>query len=539
MGRKRKPVHPNDPLLYPDHPRPVSRRDFIRQGLVAGTGVTLGGGVLSLFTNPREAHAALAQDIQDLAASSGCPILPTSNPNIPVICFDLAGGANIAGSNVLVGTNGQLDGMTGSTAYSRLGLPDEMRPIGTNGPNFIDERLGLAFHSNSAMLQGILEKAPSVIGNVNGVVIPARSNNDTANNPHNPMYGFARAGGLGDITTLIGSRNSDSGGNSMAPVILNSSEYRPVKVDRPSDVSGLVDTSGLTRILGTQDVNAVMESIARISSSKMDRPSLDTLTARNAVIKDLVKCGYIDAAELADRFAGKNIDPASDPDIVGPNGIFSDGSVNVNDDEWNGRDGGEFRKTASVMKMVIDGHAAAGTVTMGGFDYHTGDRAVGERRDLRAGRCIGACLEYASKDKTGIGERPPTPVMIYVFSDGSVSSNGRIDTSVDGGGKGEWTTDNSSTAASFILVYRPNISSNQILNPAYQTTRQIGRFSDNGAVVTNSSPAANNVNLLVNTVILNYMALNNDIGNFTNIYNQIGISHGLGNFQDYVAFAPV
>ena len=30
--------------------------------------------------------------------------------------------------------------------------------------------------------------------NINGAVIPARSDNDTGNNPHNPMYGIARVG---------------------------------------------------------------------------------------------------------------------------------------------------------------------------------------------------------------------------------------------------------------------------------------------------------------------------------------------------------
>ena len=31
------------------------------------------------------------------------------------------------------------------------------------------------------------------------MVIPARSDNDTGNNPHNPMYGIARAGANGSI----------------------------------------------------------------------------------------------------------------------------------------------------------------------------------------------------------------------------------------------------------------------------------------------------------------------------------------------------
>ena len=49
---------------------------------------------------------------------------------------------------------------------------------------------------------------------------------------------------------------------------------------------------------------------------------------------------------------------------------------------------GEFRKTAAIMKMVISGYAAAGTITMGGYDYHTGNRADGETRNFRAGRCV-------------------------------------------------------------------------------------------------------------------------------------------------------
>ena len=47
--------------------------------------------------------------------------------------------------------------------------------------------------------------------NVNGCVIPARSENDTGNNPHNPVYGIARAGANGEFIATIGTRNSESG----------------------------------------------------------------------------------------------------------------------------------------------------------------------------------------------------------------------------------------------------------------------------------------------------------------------------------------
>ncbi len=90
--------------------------------------------------------------------------------------------------------------------------------------------------------------------------------------------------------------------------------------------------------------------------------------------------------------------------------------------------------TAAVMKMVVNGFAGAGTIALGGYDYHDGTRATGETRNFMAGQCIGACLEYAKR----VGK----PLMIYVFSDGSLSSTGMIDTSAAGRGKFGWQGDN-------------------------------------------------------------------------------------------------
>ena len=53
--------------------------------------------------------------------------------------------------------------------------------------------------------------------------------------------------------------------------------------------------------------------------------------------------------------------------------------------------------------------------------------------------------------------------------------------------------------------------------------------------------SANNVNLLVNAVILNYMALHGEQGNFGNLVSP-GWNHGLGNaaLQDSLtAFTPI
>jgi len=178
----------------------------------------------------------------------------------------------------------------------------------------------------------------------------------------------------------------------------------------------------------------------------------------------------------------------------------------------------EFSKTASVMKMVVDGYAGAGTITMGGYDYHTGDRATGEARDLRAGRCMGACLEYAA--------RKGRPLMMYVFSDGSVFSNGMT--------------------SSFFLVYNPGAQPQLFVGDspgdAPEFHQQLGYMRPSGDVETASSPAANNVNQLVQTVMLNYMALHGEQGQFGQLFADNGLSHGLGNaamLDRLTAFQPI
>jgi hypothetical protein len=522
MRRKVKNLSPDDPLLHPDHPRPVTRRDFVRQGLLSGLGMVTGPSLFGLFANPRQAQAALSSDLQALKSSCGIDTL--GGGKVPFICFDLAGGGNIAGSNVLTGLQGgQFDFLT-TAGYNRLGLPGDMVPPILNPTSglsdYINTELGLAFHSDSAFLRGILEKvSPGNRANVNGVVIPARSENDTSNNPHNPMYAINRCGADGELLTLIGSRSSDSGGNSVAPADQIDPAVRPTKVDRPSDTTGLVDTGKLVGLLDQGDAVAVMEAIQRISDLKLDR--VNTGVTTDDVVKELVRCGYVKSADLVDRYGDPAaLDVTADPDIIGP--IFSQ-------DEFDGE--GEFRKTASIMKLVVNGYAGAGTVTMGGFDYHTGDRSTGELRDLRAGRCMGACIEYAA--------RLGMPLMLYVFSDGSLTSNGAVDNSADGRGKGVWTGDNQSTAASFFLVYNPSGPATLTGGSLDEQLRhqQIGYFTADGAVDNGSSPAANNVNQLVLTVALNYLALHGEQGQFSTLFG-----NSLGNaamLDSLTAFNPI
>jgi hypothetical protein len=531
--RLKRPLALNEPLRHGSHKRPVTRRDFLAQGFLGGAATVVAPAILGALLNPRSARAAeLADDIAFLAnpINDICNIQQGA-ARIPFICFDLAGGANIAGSNVLVGKEGgQLDFLA-TQGYSKLGLPGDMLPNNAV-TNFINTELGLAFHTDSAFLRGILEKTSATTrAGVNGAVIAARSENDTGNNPHNPMYGIARTGSRGSLLTLIGSQNSDSGGNSMAPAMLMEPANRPTKVDRTSDVTGLVDTGALgtlfTKPDGSPDTDStvkVMEQMARISEQKLTKVDPGPGVPDVDALEEQVKCGYVRTADTVARFSSPAaLNPSLDPEITGAAGVFG---ANFGNDR-------EFEKTAAVMKLVVEGYAGAGTVSMGGFDYHTGERATGEIRDLRAGRCIGACLEYAA--------RRGQPVMIYVFSDGSLSSNGMVDNSTDGRGKLVWTGDNQATAASFFLVYNPpTLGGRPTLlntgNPARH--QQLGYYSPNGDVVTSSSPAANNVNLLVQTVLLNYMALHDETDLFNGLFGN-ALGTGTAALDGMIAFNPI
>ncbi|MBL4828089.1 MAG: general secretion pathway protein GspF [Spongiibacteraceae bacterium] len=532
MAKRRKYFELNEPLRH-SH-RPMTRRGFISQGFATGMGSLLGVSALSVLSG--KANAISPAMLGGFTPGTSCDLANVAGRKIPFICFDLAGGANISGSNVLVGGPGGQQDFLSTAGYSKLGLPGDMIPsivdTVTGNSDFVNEALGLAFHSDSAMLRGILASASSVATQTgtNGAVIPCRSDNDTGNNPHNPMYGIYRAGAKGKLLQLIGSQTSESGGNSMAAAAMIDPQARPTKIDRPSDVIGLVDVGDLSTVLpDSEDVVAVLESMKQITDQKLGQVDTQLGSTKDLELKQRISCEYLKSADSFEKF--------SDPSALDPNPSADSNIASIFTQAEFDNDR-EFRKTASVMKMVIDGHAAAGTITMGGYDYHTGDRVTGELRDERAGRCIGACLEYA--------QLVDTPVMIYVFSDGSVASNGQLDMNL-AIPKGQWTGDNSSTGASFFLVYnpsgRPQLNTSTGLD-AFQH-QQIGYMRPDASVETSANAIANSVDTLAEAVVLNYMALHgsNDISQFDavgSIFADSNKKHGLGTDLDrYIAFEPI
>src|SRR5688572_2731771 len=310
-SQRKRALSLNEPLRHGSHKKPVTRRDFLAQGFTTGAATVIVPAAMSMM--PRKAKA-LTPDLETIATGT-CNITAGAG-KIPFLCFDLAGGANITGSNVLVGKEGgQLDFLS-TQGYSKQGLPGNMLPNNAT-TNFVNTELGLAFHQDSAFLRGILETTtPATRANINGAVIAARSENDTGNNPHNPMYGIARAGAKGELLTLIGSQNSDSGGNSMAPAVMMDPENRPTKIDRRTDVTGLVDIGEVATILSLPDTVATMESMVRISNAKMDRVTTALPVTEDADVERRFKCSYVKTADTIEEFGARGLDPAQDPEIT-------------------------------------------------------------------------------------------------------------------------------------------------------------------------------------------------------------------------------
>ena len=516
-----------EPILHENHKRPVTRRELLGAGLLSAPAMLVGPAWLAALLRPGTANAALSADIQALLANTQCNV-PTAATGIPFIAFDLAGGANLVGSEVLVGVQGGQTNFLSTAGYGKLGVPGTMVPTSST---FVSNALGLLWHSDGAILRGILSKAttPATAAGTNGAVIAAISQNDTGNNPHNPMYGIAKAGAKGMLATLIGNQSTVSGGNSAAPMALIDPTLQPTKISRPSDATALVNTGGAS---ADPVAVAVLESQTRISGGGNPYNSTDTNPATagtefggaltrpaagtagvllyptdpvaDAALKNSVRCAYVKSANTADAFGNPAaLDATQDPLITGGAApIFT--ATDFNDSD--------VAKTAAVMKMVLSGYAGAGTITLGGYDYHDSTRATGESRNFKAGQMIGAVLEYA--------QRVGAPVMIYVFSDGSLSSSSMVDGSTAGRGKLAWQGDNSSTASTFFLVYSPK-GRPQLRNGA--ASQQIGYFSPDGSVVSTSSPAANAVNQLVETVIVNYMGLLGTDSQFGTLFPMQGL----------------
>jgi hypothetical protein len=467
--------------------RPSSRRDFLGQMAGALATYTLAPSLLSLLKQ----NLLMAQEG---ACGAGAEVM---TGRVPVLILDLAGGANIAGSNVMVGgPGGQTDFLAD---YKKMGLPDSMLP---SLPGQLDNSMGLLFHNDSGIMRGIRARANAAIrSRVDGIVFCADSNDDTGNNPHNPIYWLARAGAAGDLATLAGTRGSDSGGNSTIPISSINPTLRPVQLNRPEDALNLINIGKLSELF-PNNAKAILRATEQMSTRHLATFNQQTLPQQ---LKTLVECGYIESQDIIDRFTPGAVNAALDPQVTSLFDVVNDASE---------------RRVATMVKLLLDGRLGAATVEKGGYDYHDQTRSTGETRDFEVGSLIGKSMALASAKGKDL--------LIYVLTDGGVSASRTVTDNSEGGrGKLVWTGDSGDTGATFMLLYRhsgkPGLRS---------TNRQIGSFTSKG-VLGGSSILANSVTNLSKAIVANYLALYGEEGRLAEV---IGDNPFENNLDQYIRF---
>lgn len=443
------------PLLYRDH-NPTSRREFMAQGFLGATAFALAPQLLLNSKNAQAAGAACAQ-----ASSGGMT---------PVIVIDLAGGGHIPGSNVMVGgAGGQMNFLQ---SYTSLGINANEHPSLNNQLN---QDMGLAFHQSSGILQGIKDVASMQTQlQMEGTIFATISNDDTANNQHNPMYWLNKAGAKGSLVQLAGTQNSTSGGRSDAPLDSVNPTVAPVKLSSRNDALNLVSLGTLSSTFSNSQVDQILKRSANVSTGRVNR-----MPARSIpdAIKDIISCGFSGTSDQVKQFSPTVVDPNNDTTMTT---IFNKVT-----------DAGNRNAALPITKLVLDGLIGAGTIVLGGYDYHNNTRTTGDAMDRELGQVIGAIVESAAaKNKD---------VVVYVLTDGGVGTNGNPDPN---NGRPVWTGDNGNRSSTFMLVYKKDG------RPAMRSQRrQVGHFKADGSVDPNAALTSNSVVNTAKAMVANYLAL--------------------------------
>lgn len=485
---KQNPVTAPEVKAHHDSPA-LTRREFLSRGLIAGSGFVGAPSLLTLL-----AQKAYGQDL-----GIACPEPQVSNM-IPAFFVDLSGGANLAGSNFIVGgQNGQLDFLGN---YSGMGVTAEGHP---SNSGMVNSEYGIAMHSFSGFLAGLNSYAsPSARACVDGFVLAGISNDDTNQNPHNPSFALYKAGLDGTLVTHIGSRAGGGGGNSRAIDFAFEPSFAANPVNNVSQAQSFVQAGLLAERLGPEKAKQVVEAAARVSQRHLASFNQQRLPEQ---YNTLLNCGYIGAKDLPGRISPDLLNPNLNPVYVGSSGVFGTAFRANTSDE----------KTAAVANLVYGGYAGGGTIELGGFDYHNNARAATDPRDFSAGQVVGQLIELAY--------RLNKKAFIYLYTDGGIGcaaenpqtvgrlqANGQQSTtetitkfqaSSDDGNKG-------STVVLFVNGQTPRGSTPILKSSQVAQGRQLGRFRDqNGrqGVDPTASLISNNVTNMSAAVILNYLAL--------------------------------
>lgn len=536
-----------------EHDHALTRRDFLAHGLM-----TAGAYFFAPSAIFGQKFDVVAQSLADCASQSA-----GNTSFVRFMGFDAAGGMNIAGSNVLIGSTSQTNIFSSPSDYGKWGVVPEMYP-GTTG---VDTTFGVAFLPSSALLAGLKLGCdnPDAQARIDGALLAFASENDTSNNPMSAAYYIARSGSIGGLAALCGtdSGGDGNGGNSISSPAAVVPAFRAVQVRNSVEAQGLISAGVLAShfsqslpaaasadartAFGREKAIVVSRAIEDLSINSLGRHNPDDLP--NAVRK-LASCGYIKATELPNQFTPNLVDPQIDPQLFTAFKSFLNGAgqpVTIPNlagqtsvpDNSNGFTGALIR-TRAIAKLALDGLAGGGTVVFDGRDYHGNNRQFTDQRDFEIGVMMGQSLLAA--------HQKGVPLMLYLYSDGGVDLNPnstnpgpvieQSQANITGGvsvPKYDFTSDSRACSGSLVLVYRPGSQTRTQRAIVKNGTRQVGTATPNG-VQEASTPMSSSPSAAAKWVALNYLALSGQESRFAEVVESNPFGANLG---QYVIFNKI
>lgn len=414
------------------HAKPVSRRDFLSAGLIPFAANMFVPNWMSLILG----NQAYGQD------AVNCPS-PTTL--IPFVTVNLSGGAAMASNFVP-----QNAARTPIASYSKLGLGDNQVPLEKEFGNAT-----FAANGVSKFLAGVrAQAATTTIANTVFIGIPCDSQNDTNSNKFDISGAITKAGLVGSNLPNMGRVNTRTGINQAAGVI---APPAPLVVN---NYNSLLTSIGYSASLGTALNQNQKNSLAKLMSSLTESQSRKLASLNGGPgVQTVLECAGIKNVDVVQK-GSAIVDPRQNANFATVWGVNANTNVGTR----------ELIFGAMVYNTLV-GQAGVSNLEIGGYDYHDNTRTTGDKADQDAGVTVGRILQSAAVMQK--------PIMIYVVSDGSVSSADSTDR------QAPWQGDRSSNGVAYLLYYNPSG------RPAVSDF-QIGQFNDNQAAdptyVTGANP---------------------------------------------------
>jgi hypothetical protein len=490
------------------HRKPKSRRDFLAQGALGAVGSVMLPSILNFL-------------FKDVYADPLTCALNSASSQLPFITLDLAGGYPMAQDFTPGGRGGQMDILP---TYIRQGIPDELKYGAIRNGVAIqpDRTFGIPLHPDSSFLAGLKAFLPAQYrSNVDGFAICGTSNDDTNINSHNSSYLVAATGRSGQLVPTIGSERTSSGGNASPATGSETSNFRPVLVTNRQSAQNIVDRGSLAQILNDDaKLSKVRKAISSLSHSKIMDFHNAPLTKQ---LETLVDCGYLNMDSLLSQFQPTQIFP-NDPIPVSDPLTVAFPNTNIANDA-----------TAAITRLVMQGYAGVGTISLGGYDSHSGNASDTRGKGFEAGRQVAKIIHYAALLNK--------PIMINIITDGGMGT-GAPDTTVSDfttnpqnptiGGDGMLSRpgDAGSTSMSAVLFYVPGAAQGSLIR---SNLRQVGAFTTDGVETNYLMMANNNPTNMAKVVTANYLAIHGREAEFKNLSINSGTDPFAGpDYEKYI-----